>query len=502
MIEETPPSDDSYMVRVKAVVMTRDDSSGGWLAQDGGALSRVGVCRLQPPQLAPGPPAGLNQFLIRGERLRDKQMILDCPLRKELVYTVATPTFHHWRLEDRKCGLSFQSPADGRAFDRGVRKAMEDLAEGSTTSSSTALQNESELGDDDVFTNATDSSSNSSQKMESSLPPFESSPLPRHKCMLGHRHDLLDPNRLSDHYFLDQLSRPTRHVKFQEDEEIVRINPRERSWERAAERHHHHQQLGRCHQQQQQGRYNQQGRHQHSGYEDYRHAAVRDRFLQTDDSDVESYVHFAKTEAHKHDYTYPLAPLSDPDPALGPLASKGSGGPCRPLDFSSVVSAQPRSSFRSSPAANGGKGRKEGGGVGTERAQCEHCGEAFYLSDNRRGRCQDAPDPVGVCIRRISCMWLADTMLYHCMSDPEGEYSDPCSCEVGGGGGGGDIGGGGGREGGGGGGGGGARLGTRWLALLGLSLVAPCLCLYPPLHACHQGATRCGCCGGRHKALS
>lgn len=57
-------------------------------------------------------------------------MILDCPLRKELIYTVATPTFHHWRLEDRKCGLSFQSPADGRAFDRGVRKAMEDLAEG------------------------------------------------------------------------------------------------------------------------------------------------------------------------------------------------------------------------------------------------------------------------------------------------------------------------------------------------------------------------------------
>lgn len=151
------------MVRVKAVVMTRDDSSGGWLAQDGGALSRVGVCRLPPSQLALGLPAGLNQFLIRGERLRDKQVktlvgapdggggaqggeegvgwgmmrrawcvqvILDCPLRKELVYTVATPTFHHWRLEDRKCGLSFQSPADGRAFDRGVRKAMEDLAEG------------------------------------------------------------------------------------------------------------------------------------------------------------------------------------------------------------------------------------------------------------------------------------------------------------------------------------------------------------------------------------
>lgn len=59
------------------------------------------------------------------------QVILDCPLRKDLVYTIATPTFHHWKVEDRKCGLSFQSPADARAFDRGVRKAIEDLAEGS-----------------------------------------------------------------------------------------------------------------------------------------------------------------------------------------------------------------------------------------------------------------------------------------------------------------------------------------------------------------------------------
>lgn len=67
-------SSDSYIVRVKAVVMTRDDSSGGWLAQDGGALSRVGVCRLLPPELAPVPASSYSQFLIRGERLRDKQV--------------------------------------------------------------------------------------------------------------------------------------------------------------------------------------------------------------------------------------------------------------------------------------------------------------------------------------------------------------------------------------------------------------------------------------------
>ncbi|CAI5654751.1 sprouty-related, EVH1 domain-containing protein 2 [Oreochromis niloticus] len=462
MIEETHPNDDSYIVRVKAVVMTRDDSSGGWLNQDGGALSRVGVCRLLPTELAPVLGSTSSQFFIRGERMRDKQVILDCPLRKDLVYTIATPTFHHWKVEDRRCGLSFQSPADARAFDRGVRKAIDDLAEGSTTSS-TALQNEGELGDDDVFTNTTDSSSNSSQKLETSLQPLESSPLPqRHKCPLGFRHD---PYRLSDHYYLDQpLSRIPRHVTF-EDEEIVRINPRERSWERPTEHH--------------------RGRHSDrswlTGYEDYRHTTVRDKFINMDDP--EPNVHFDKTEAQKHDYTYPLAPAlspSDSDPSLGPLNSKGQNVSYR-QQFPSVVSSQPRSLLPSSSSStNGGKGRKD---ERMERAQCEHCGEAFYLSSNRRGRCQDAPDPVRTCIRRVSCMWLADTMLYHCMSDPEGDYSDPCSCD-------------------GGEGSGGGRLGTRWLALFGLSLVAPCLCLYPPLHACHRVGLACGCCGSRHKALS
>lgn len=58
------------------------------------------------------------------------KVILECFLKKDLVYTKATPTFHHWKVDNRKCGLTFQSPADARAFDRGVRKALEDLTEG------------------------------------------------------------------------------------------------------------------------------------------------------------------------------------------------------------------------------------------------------------------------------------------------------------------------------------------------------------------------------------
>ncbi|KAG8124449.1 hypothetical protein E2320_019792 [Naja naja] len=116
---------DSYIVRVKAVVMTRDDSSGGWLPQEGGGLSRVGVCKIQCTEAN-----GRNGFLIHGERQKDKLVVLECYVKKDLIYTKANPIFHHWKVDNRKFGLTFLSPADARAFDRGVRKAIEDLTEG------------------------------------------------------------------------------------------------------------------------------------------------------------------------------------------------------------------------------------------------------------------------------------------------------------------------------------------------------------------------------------
>ncbi|XP_018606558.1 sprouty-related, EVH1 domain-containing protein 2 isoform X1 [Scleropages formosus] len=412
MTEETQPDDDSYIVRVKAVVMTRDDSSGGWLAQEGGGLSRVGVCKVTPNELM-----GRSNFLIHGERLKDKQVILECFLKKDLIYTKATPTFHHWKVDNKKCGLSFQSPADARAFDRGVRKAIADLTEGSTTSSST-IQNEAELGDDDVFTNATDSSSNSSQKKEHFFQTLSSPSLCEphvHHCVhLHHQH------RASENYFLDQpVPKFTRHVSFQdEEEEIVRINPRERTWL--------------------------------TGYEDYRHPAARGRFTQPDD--IDSYVHFAKPEPSKHDYNYPYVP----NPDFGPRDLKGG-----------VVSIQPR------PLQTKWKRRKEEG----ERSRCVYCRDMFNHEENGRGRCQDAPDPIRTCIHRVSFMWCADSLLYHCLSDPEGDYSDPCSCDTGD-----------------------ERFWLRWLALVGLSVVAPCMCCYVPLRACHRCGVACHCCGGKHKA--
>uniref|UniRef100_A0A8D3CV71 Sprouty-related, EVH1 domain-containing protein 2 n=1 Tax=Scophthalmus maximus TaxID=52904 RepID=A0A8D3CV71_SCOMX len=350
---------DSYIVRVKAVVMTRDESSGGWLAQEG-CLSRVGVSRLLPAGLL-----GRNTFLIHGERLKDKQVILECVLKKDLVYTKATPTFHHWRVDNRKCGLTFQSPSDARAFDRGVRKALEDLTDGRSLSETC-----------------------------SSVDPvvcLQAPPRPRPRCRT--KTDVLNALSVSP-----QAVRVfPRHVGFQVEEEIVRINPRERTWL--------------------------------TGYEDYRHAnSRRDKLPQPNNPDA--YVHFTKSEPPKHN---------------------------------PVVMLQPKV-----------KRWKEDG----ERLRCVYCQDVFNHEDNGRGRCQEAPDPVQTCIRRVSFMWCADSLLYHCMSDPEGDYSDPCSCDTGD-----------------------ERFCLRWMALVGLSLLAPCMCCYAPLRACHRCGVACHCCGGKHKAV-
>jgi len=213
------------------------------------------------------------------------------------------------------------------------------------------------------------------------------------------------------------VPRSYRHVNFpDDDEEIVRINPREKIWM--------------------------------TGYEDYRHAPARGKNFDPDDMD--SYVRFAKSEASKHEYTYPYVDNSDFD--LGE-DFKGAVIKTQPVKF------KPR--------------RKEDG----ERSRCVYCRDMFNHEENKRGQCQDAPDRVKTCIHRVSCMWCADTMLYHCMSDPEGDYTDPCSCDTSD-----------------------EMFCLRWMALIALSFIAPCMCCYLPLRACYHCGVMCRCCGGKHKA--
>lgn len=57
-------------------------------------------------------------------------MVLSCTIKKDFQYNKVMPTFHHWVTEEKRFGLTFQTAADARAFDKGVRTAVQELLEG------------------------------------------------------------------------------------------------------------------------------------------------------------------------------------------------------------------------------------------------------------------------------------------------------------------------------------------------------------------------------------
>ncbi|XP_011859846.1 PREDICTED: sprouty-related, EVH1 domain-containing protein 1 isoform X2 [Vollenhovia emeryi] len=112
------------------------------------------------------------------------------------------------------------------------------------------------------------------------------------------------------------------------------------------------------------------------------------------------------------------------------------------------------------------------------RLRCKHCHELYSEQHNPKGSCEYAPDPIRRGIATISCLSCAQCMLYHCMSDAEGDFAqNPCSCST--------------EEG----------CGRRWFGLTVLSMFVPCLWIYPPLKAVHWCGISCGMCGGRHHPM-
>lgn len=223
-----------------------------------------------------------------------------------------------------------------------------------------------------------------------------------------------------------------RHVSFHMDEEeIVRINPRKDILIR--------------------------------GYEDYRHPVMWKQEAEREDPDFPALFH--KLDSKKCEYLFPEGPGMESHSGPGSMGTGLGLG----LGKDSSIKAQP------SPLTKSKKGRRrrEDG----ERSRCIYCREMFNHEDNRRGQCQDAPDPIKQCIYKVSCMLCAESMLYHCMSDSEGDFSDPCSCDTAD-----------------------EQFCLRWLALTALSFIAPCMCCYLPLRACHHCGEACRCCGGKHKA--
>jgi len=117
--------DGHHLVRVRAQVMMREDSTGGWVPLGGGGLSHVAV-RKRKIHHEDDPPCK-HEYLIYGKRINDQKVVMSCTIKRDFVYNRVMPTFHHWKTGNLKYGLTFQTAADARAFDKGVNIALEDL---------------------------------------------------------------------------------------------------------------------------------------------------------------------------------------------------------------------------------------------------------------------------------------------------------------------------------------------------------------------------------------
>ncbi|XP_012275909.1 sprouty-related, EVH1 domain-containing protein 1 isoform X2 [Orussus abietinus] len=416
----------NYLVRVRAQVMTRDDSSGGWVPLSGGGLANVSV-RRRPTFVGGQQPTSTNsttipsatvtltssttnsvhsttsttvntqshgssstsppcatkrrhEYLIYGKRITDQSVVLSCTIKKDFEYNKVMPTFHHWRTGDKKFGLTFQTAADARAFDKGVRTAVEELLEG--LADSTQFGDSTDVGDDDVFMTLNlpveplDVHQSETRSGIGRMPSYHS------QCP-----DLPDPHR------------PIHYI----DGSSVKVPPSQHPLESSGD-------VG---------------------------------------SDNYPYVQLTTLN---HEYLYPVIEDHKGDR----LDRRNSGGSLKKPD---IIVSQPTKS----PVKR------------NIRLRCKHCQELYSEQHNSKGSCEYAPDPIRRGIDTVSCLSCAQCMLYHCMSDAEGDFTqNPCSCRM--------------EEG----------CARQWFGLALLSMIVPCLLFYPPLRAIHWCGMTCGMCGGRH----
>ncbi|KAG9333089.1 hypothetical protein JZ751_013513, partial [Albula glossodonta] len=494
--------------------MTRDDSSGGWVPLGGGGLSHVAICKGRRPE-----DRGRRDYFIRGERLRDRAPVLECVVQRGLVYNQVNPIFHHWRVEDQKFGLTFQSTADATSFEQGLRGAISRLERGSSVLNSLPLHlPQSHTG--------SDSSSNSRKEMlpkpitvvtsESSSPCLVLSPPAAKEYGYGSQHPIhvrplqLQPSQTAATVGTSSGGPPPATPPAQPPVGPPPLSPLSPALSLL-----------------------EQGDIKDlwgvRGYEDYRRAELARAGMGGAGGAQDKSERFRKDQAgmggsggevtvvtleaakasqrlsssssptsNTPNIAVATSPPGSDDSSKGSPSScclcapfTASGGRHRTRKQGASGSGRDRGlglGLSSSPSTSGGVCPAEadspapcpGPAPSPRSSRCVYCRSIFSASENGRGRCRDAPDPALRCLRRWTCVWCAETLLYHCASDPEGEFWEPCSCE--------DP-----QP--------NALCCARWAALLALSLFVPCMCCYLPLSACLRCGERCGCCGGKHKAV-
>ncbi|XP_076442691.1 sprouty-related, EVH1 domain-containing protein 2-like [Babylonia areolata] len=491
-------SSGDYLVEVQAQVMTRDDSTQCWVPMGGGGLSTVKLCKLAhggPPHSPSSPPPPTSsstsasppssssaeqkqqqkpEYVIHGERLADKSVVLNCVLKKDILYTRANPKFHHWNTDEKRYGLTFERSDDAKAFDHGIRLAVAELSEGTESErifQVVDLTSRKNSSSQSTSTTSTTTSSPSPHSPSSSLPPGTQDPF-----LFTHPH--ANHHHLHRVHYMSARQKPKSggHASSSRDADRDKdgsggggggggggspTSDKSKSdsleswngvggggdevWVRCDDRT-----SGKSSTALLDGGVGDGG-----GYKD------------------EPYVIFDKNKAGApHEYSYPsLEPVHKPPAKRESTSmrktSSSVGQPHHHPPLPLPQKTKPSSKHKS------GQSRR----LVSQRAQCEYCRVMFNIDENQRGSCDSAPDKVVKCIEYATCVACASGLIYHCMADADGAYRHPCECDY-----------------------------TddsnckKWTALTILSFFIPCLWCYMPLYACHRCGTACGLCGGRHKA--
>ncbi|KAL0810320.1 hypothetical protein ABMA28_010476 [Loxostege sticticalis] len=412
----TEASENAYLVRVRAQVMCRDEGTGGWVALGGGGLADVMVGRRDrhhhrlsaggengdsTSTPASAPP---HEYYIHGKRISDNMVVLECTIKKDFQYNKVMPTFHHWVTDEKRFGLTFQTAADARAFDKGVRTAIEELLDG-LGGAWPSLHAYKKLNpapkEDDEENNIFECLNLPSDSRSSS----ENSTASRRR-----------PDQLTQTPILSAITLPAR--------------PRPESMKQ---------------------------------YE----VQYDDKVVDDSDPDRCPYVQLTAM----HEYTYPAVVSS------GVIGSEKCSPNTKPPLLERDSGSIKKMHGYSGPPPLPGKKPAE---TFQARLKCRHCHEWYLESANRAGACEYAPDCCKSCVECVTCIKCAQCMLYHCMSDAEGDFAmHPCACGPP------DD-----------------ACAKRWVGITLLSLLVPCLWCYVPLRCAHRAARAASLAGGLHAPLN
>ncbi|KFM59851.1 Sprouty-related, EVH1 domain-containing protein 2, partial [Stegodyphus mimosarum] len=450
---EGSPDDGNFLVRVRAQVMTRDDSTGGWVPMGGGGLSNVSVRKRIISEDDTKP-----EYLICGKRISDQTMVLSCTIKRDFQYNKVMPTFHHWKTGDKKFGLTFQTAADARAFDKGVRTAVEDLLEGIGYGHNAHVSDD--LGDDDVFMtlelpvesrSSSGSSSESANGISACRPTSATSSIPGDTFSVTSS-PYTHPHSNQHHLHRKHFMKPSRTMPGVSSNgsgtsgltssvsagagDLQKVQA-EDIWIKDRTR-----------------------------IKDNSHSNEHEKIELATLGEPYSYVQFSRDRQSRaeHDYCYPSIETlkSGKQDYTGSIKKQVSTVSSEPPLLPSKKKSSQKETRRKSPPG---------------RLQCRHCLDTYVEEENTPGSCEYGPDRTLSFIDHATCFSCTQCMLYHCMSDAEGDFHHhPCSCDTS------DD-----------------HCRRRWTGLALLSIFVPCLWCYLPLRACHRCGVSCGYCGGKHE---